>query len=50
MITVYVGLILEYKHYCPECLENVEKKVIVIEDRGVKRRVPLYDNYDCYFM
>jgi hypothetical protein len=49
MIKIYLGLIRENKFYCPDCLESVESKVIVLEDRGVKKRVPLYNNYDCYF-
>ena len=50
MIKVYVGLVREYKWYCPECLKSVEQKNIVVQDRGKKRRVPLYNNYDSYFL
>ena len=50
MLKVWVGLIRDYKWYCPKCLNEARDSNFIVLDRGVKVNIPLYDGYDEIFI
>ena len=49
MYKVWLGLIQDYKWYCPNCLSNAVDENFVVLDKCKKVNVPLYSSFTSNF-